>query len=161
MANVKFSEQNLKRVEKIQGHYPNKEASLLMVLHLANDEFGCLSDDVYGYVSELTGVPKSKIYSVATFYSMYNQKPVGKYHVQVCKNISCMITGSDDLLEHIKNRLKINTGETTADKMFTLSAVECLGCCNAAPVMMINKDFHENLTAEKIDAIIDELVSKK
>jgi len=160
MANLRFSEQTMKRVEKIQGHYPNKEASLLMVLHLANDEFGYLSDEVYRYVSELTGVPKSKVYSVATFYSMYNQKPVGKYHIQVCKNISCMITGSDDLLEHIKNRLKINTGETTADKKFTLSAVECLGCCNTAPVMMINKDFHENLTVEKIDAIIDGLVSK-
>lgn len=132
-----------------------------MVLHLANDEFGYLSGDVYGYVSELTGVPKSKVYSVATFYSMYNQKPVGRYHIQVCKNISCMITGSDDLLAHIQTRLKINPGETTEDKTFTLSTVECLGCCNVAPVMMINKDFHENLTVEKIDSIIDDLLSKK
>ena len=154
---VKFCEKTLQKAMEIKGRYPNAEASLLMLLHLANDEFGFLNDEVYSYISELTGVAKSKIYSTATFYSMYNQKPVGRYHIQICKNIACMLSGADNLIDYIQKKLEIKPGETTSDKKFTLSSVECLGCCGNAPVMMVNYDFHQNLTIAKIDLILDGL----
>ena len=154
---VKFCEKTLQKAIEIKSHYPTPEASLLMILHLANDEFGYLNDDVYSYLSEFTSIHKSKIYSAPTFYSMYNQKPVGRYHIQICKNVPCMLSGADNLIEYIEKKLNIKPGETTADKKFTLSAVECLGCCGNAPVMMINYDFHINLTAAKIDSILDGL----
>lgn len=153
----KFSEVNEKRVQKLQSRYPNKEASLLMVLHMANDEFGHLDDEAYSYISELTGVPKSRVYSVATFYSMYNQKPVGRYHLQLCKNVSCMLAGADDILKHICDKLNISPGGTTADNKFTLTLVECLGSCGSAPAMIINKEYYENLDNAKIDKILSEL----
>ncbi len=152
-----FNEETLKRIYAIQAGYPSKEASLLMVLHIANDEFGYLDDEAYECVSRVTGVDKSKVYSAATFYSMYNQKPVGRYHLQLCKNISCMLAGSDDILKYICEKLNIMPGETTADNKFTLSLVECLGSCGTAPGMMVNKDYYENLDRRKIDEILSAL----
>jgi len=154
MDKVKFSEEALKKIDALQARYPRKEASLIPILHMANREFGYLSDEVYSYVSELTGVPRSRVFSVASFYTMFNQKPVGRYHLQVCKNVPCMMLGSDDIISHLGKKLGIGVGETTQDGLFTLSAVECLGCCGAAPAMMVNDDFHDNLTVEAIDGII-------
>lgn len=152
-----FSEEMKKRIIELQARYPDKEAPLLMILHMANDEFGFLDDDIYSQISQLTGVAKSKIYSAATFYSMYNQKPVGKYHLQLCKNISCMLAGADDILEHICNKLNITPGMTTEDNKFTLTLVECLGSCGNAPAMMINKEYYENLDNAKVDKILSGL----
>lgn len=154
MNGLKFSDETLKRIEKLQARYPRREASLIPVLHMANREFGHLSDAAYGLVSEITGVPKSKVYSVATFYTMFNQKPVGKFHIQVCKNVPCMLLGADDLICHISKKLGVAVGETTPDGLFTLTAVECLGACDGAPAMMVNEDYHTGLTAESVDAII-------
>lgn len=151
----RFSEEKEKRVREVQARYPSKEASLLAVLHMANDEFGWLDDGAYSYVSELTGVPKSKVYSVATFYGMYNQKPVGRCHLQLCRNVSCMIAGADDILAHICEKLNIQPGETTPDGRFTLTLVECLGSCGKAPAMMVNGEYHESLDNEKVDRILD------
>ena len=152
-----FTEEMQKQIIELQARYPDKEAPLLMILHMANDEFGFLDDDIYTQISQLTGVAKSKIYSAATFYSMYNQKPVGKYHLQLCKNVSCMLAGADDILGHICNKLNITPGATTEDNKFTLTLVECLGSCGNAPAMMINKEYYENLDNAKIDKILSGL----
>ncbi|HOD41265.1 MAG: NADH-quinone oxidoreductase subunit 2 [bacterium ADurb.Bin243] len=150
----KFSEEKLKEVERLKARYPERQAPLLMILHMACDEFGYLDDEAYSYISELSGVPKSKVYSVATFYSMYNQKPYGRYHLQLCKNVSCMLAGADDIVKYICDKLNISPGETTPDNRFTLSLVECLGSCGKAPAMIINKEYYENLDIEKVDKIL-------
>lgn len=143
--------------KKIISRYPDKTAALLPVLHIAQKEFGFISPEVEKYVADYLSLPVMHVEGVATFYTMYNKKPVGKYHVQVCTNISCMILDAEPLLEYIGKKLNIKSGETTADGKFTLNAVECLGSCGTAPMMQINDDYYENLTPQKIDEILDKL----
>lgn len=145
------------KVKNLLEKYPKKEAALLPILHIFNNKFGYLDDEIYTYISSLSGIPKSKIYSVASFYSMYNHKPIGRYHIQLCHNVSCMLAGSDDILSYICQKLNIKPNETTADGKFTLSLVECIGSCDKAPAMIINDEYFENLTFNKIDEIIDNL----
>jgi NADH-quinone oxidoreductase E subunit len=142
-------------VEEILGRYPTKEAAILPVLHLAQREFGHISPEVAEYVAELLGFSPARIYGIATFYTMYNREPVGKYHIQVCKNISCSLLGAKMIIEHISGKLGIEKGETTSDGKFTLSLVECLGSCGTAPVMQVNDDYYENLTKDRVDGILD------
>jgi NADH-quinone oxidoreductase subunit E len=149
-----FSENALREIERLAARYPNKEAAILPALHIARREFGHLSDEAIVRVADLLGLPPARINGVATFYTMYNREPVGKYHVQICRNISCSLLGAEHLIARVSRTLGIAPGETTADGMFTLSKVECLGSCGTAPVMQINDDYHENLTEEKIDAIL-------
>jgi NADH-quinone oxidoreductase subunit E len=137
--------------------YPDRQAAILPTLHLAQREFGSLSDGEISYVAELLGFTPAQIEGVATFYTMYNRKPVGKYHLQVCRNLSCSLMGAEHLIEHVSRKLGVAPGGTTADGRFTLSTVECLGSCGTAPVMQINDDYHENLTEESVDAILDRL----
>jgi NADH-quinone oxidoreductase subunit E len=130
---------------------------LLPVLHLAQDTFGgWLSSDTMDYVAELLNITPIEVYEVATFYSMYNLKPVGKYMFEVCQTGPCMVSGCDNIIDYIKEKLNIGVGETTADGMFTLKTVECLGACGYAPMMQLGKTFREHLTKEKVDSIIDE-----
>ncbi len=129
-------------------------AALLPTLHLAQKEFGYISSEVEEYVAGYLDLPVTHVHGVATFYTMYNKKPVGKYHIQVCTNISCSLLGADHLFDYLSKKLKIGDGETTEDKKFTLSSVECLGSCGTAPVMQINDDYYEDLTEEKIDEIL-------
>jgi len=136
-------------------------AGVLPVLWLAQEQFGWISDEVMHYVAELLDVPFNHILGVVTFYTMYNKKPVGRYHIQVCANVSCMLRGSDNLVEHLEKKLGIKVGETTPDKMFTLDEVECLGSCGTAPMMQVNDDYYENLSAEKVDELLDEFRGKK
>ncbi|MCL5268084.1 MAG: NADH-quinone oxidoreductase subunit NuoE [Bacteroidetes bacterium] len=131
-------------------------AALLPVLWVAQEQFGWISEDVMRYIADLLGVPFNHVLGVVTFYTMYNRKPVGKYHIQVCANVSCMLRGSDNLIEHLENRLGVKVGETTSDKLFTLSEVECLGSCGTAPMMQVNNDYYDNLTSEKIDNLLEE-----
>jgi NADH-quinone oxidoreductase E subunit len=149
-----FSENALRELERLTARYPNKEAAILPALHIAQREFGHLSDEAIARVADLLGLPPARINGVATFYTMFNRKPVGKYHVQICRNISCSLLGAEHLIARVSRTLGIVPGETTADGTFTLSQVECLGSCGSAPVMQINDDYHENLTGEKIDAIL-------
>ncbi len=151
-----FTEENLQKVEEIKKRYPKSMAALLPVLWIAQEQFGWISEDVMHYVADLLGVPFNHVLGVVTFYTMFNRKPVGKYHIQVCANVSCMLRGSDNLLEHLESRLGVRVGETTADKMFTLSEVECLGSCGTAPMMQVNNDYYDNLTADKIDNLLEE-----
>jgi NADH-quinone oxidoreductase subunit E len=156
---MQFSEQKLKEVEQIVARYPagKQKSALLPVLHLAQQEFGGWLDvPVMDYVASLLKLEPIEVYEVATFYSMYNLKPVGRYMFEVCQTGPCMLNGSDTIVQHIYDRLGIKPGETTSDGMFTLKTVECLGACGYAPMMQMGKTFREHLTKEKVDAIIDE-----
>jgi len=158
-----FSEQKLKEVETIISRYPagKQKSALLPVLHLAQQEFGgWLSSDTMDYVATLLKIEPIEVYEVATFYSMYNLKPVGKYMFEVCQTGPCMINGSDTIIKYINEKLGIKPGETTSDGLFTLKTVECLGACGYAPMMQMGKTFREHLTKDKIDAIVEECRNK-
>lgn len=154
-----FSEQKLKEVRDIVARYPEgkQRSAVIPVLHLAQQEFGgWLSTQTMDYVASLLNMLPIEVYEVATFYSMYNLKPVGKYLFEVCQTGPCMINGSDQIITYIHEKLGIKPGETSADGLFTLKTVECLGACGYAPMMQLGKHFREHLTKEKVDAIIDE-----
>jgi NADH-quinone oxidoreductase subunit E len=160
---IKFSDNKLSEVEKIIQRYPQgkQKSALLPVLHLAQEEFGGWLDvPVMDYVATLLKIEPIEVYEVATFYSMYNMKPVGKYMFEVCQTGPCMLNGSDQIIDYIKQKLNIGVGETTSDGMFTLKTVECLGACGYAPMMQLGKFYREHLTKEKVDSIIDECRSK-
>jgi len=156
---LKFSEEQMTEFKRLVARYPEgkQKSALLPVLHLAQDSFGgWLSAETMDYVAELLQITPIEVYVVATFYSMYNLKPVGKYMFEVCQTGPCMLRGSDDIIAYIGEKLGIKPGETTADGMFTLKTVECLGACGYAPMMQLGKHYREHLTKEKVDAIIDE-----
>lgn len=157
--NIIFSQEKLNRVNEIILRYPQgkQKSALLPVLHLAQQQFnGWLDVPVMDYVASLLNIEPIEVYEVASFYSMYNLKPVGKYMFEVCQTGPCMLNGSDDIINYIKQKLNIKVGETTADGMFTLKTVECLGACGYAPMMQFGKTYREHLTKEKVDAIIEE-----
>lgn len=156
---IQFSEQKLSKVKEIIERYPEgkQKSALLPVLHLAQEEFGNWLDvPVMDYVAELLSITPIEVYEVATFYSMYNMKPVGKYLFEVCQTGPCMLKGADDIINYIKSKLGISVGETTPDGLFSLKVVECLGACGYAPMMQLGKHFREHLTPEKVDRIIEE-----
>jgi NADH-quinone oxidoreductase subunit E len=156
---MKFSEEKLSKAKEIIARYPEgkQKSALLPILHLAQEENnGWLSADAMDYVAELLQLQPIEVYEVATFYSMYNLKPVGKYVFEVCQTGPCMLNGSDNIIAYIKEKLAINVGETTKDGLFTLKTVECLGACGYAPLMQMGKFYKEHLTKEKVDQIIDE-----
>ena len=157
--NIEFSQEKLNEVKRIITRYPEgkQKSALLPILHMAQDNFGGWLDvPVMDYVASLLSIEPIEVYEVASFYSMYNLKPVGKYVFEVCHTGPCMINGSDDITDYIKQKLNIKVGETTADKMFTLKTVECLGACGYAPMMQLGQNYREHLTKEKVDAIIEE-----
>jgi NADH-quinone oxidoreductase E subunit len=154
---IVFSETGRAEFERLLTRYPDRKAVILPALHLAQKEFGYVSDEAIAYIAGLVGTSSSEIEGVATFYTMYNRKPVGKYHVQICRNISCSLLGAEHLIEHVSKKLGVRPGETTPDGKFTLTKVECLGSCGTAPVMQVNDEYHENLTVESIDRILDQL----
>jgi len=140
--------------------YPadRKESACMPALRIVQDQNGgWLTNDLMDAVAEYLGMPAIAVYEVATFYSMYEHKPVGRNKVCVCTNISCMLRGSDEVVSHLNNKLGIKFGEITEDGKFSLKEVECLGACAGAPMMQIGRDYHEDLTPEKIDAILDSL----
>ena len=156
---IKFSEQKIREVEQIIQRYPEgkQKSALIPVLHLAQEEFGgWLSAETMDYVASVLNLQPIEVYEVATFYSMYNLKPVGRYLFEVCQTGPCMLNGSDNIIKYIFEKLGIKPGETTTDGMFTLKTVECLGACGYAPMMQLGKNYREHLTKEKVDAIIEE-----
>ena len=160
---VEFSKQSLDKVAEIKTRYPEgkQKSALLPVLHMAQDEFGGWLDvPVMDYVASLLNLEPIEVYEVASFYSMYNLKPVGKHLFEVCQTGPCMVKGCDDIIDYIKQKLNINVGETTSDGMFTLKTVECLGACGYAPMMQYGKTYREHLTKERVDAIIEECRAK-
>lgn len=154
-----FNDTQMAEFKRLVARYPEgkQKSALLPVLHLAQDSFGgWLPTEALDYVASLLQIEPIEVYEVATFYSMYNLKPVGKYVFEVCQTGPCMISGSDSIIDYIKQVLSIHPGETTKDGLFTLKLVECLGACGYAPMMQVGKTFREHLTKEKVDTIIAE-----
>lgn len=144
--------------EKIIKRYPEgkQKSALLPLLHLAQAEFGgWLSPQTMDYVASILSIKPIEVYEVASFYTMYNLKPVGKCLIEVCRTGPCMLRGANDIVEHIENKLGIKEGETTADGMFTLKTTECLGSCGTAPMLQCGADYYENLTNEKVDNLLE------
>jgi NADH-quinone oxidoreductase subunit E len=160
---IVFSPEKITRVNELIARYPEgkQKSALLPVLHLAQEEFsGWLDVPVMDYVASLLNIEPIEVYEVASFYSMYNLKTVGKHLFEVCQTGPCMLNGSDDIIDYIKEKLDIKVGETTADGLFTLKTVECLGACGYAPMMQYGKTYREHLTKEKVDVIIEECRAK-
>ena len=152
-----LSESLLKKFDQLIARYPLKRSALVPLLMYAQDEVGCVSEEVIAEVAQRVEVRPIEVVEVIGYYSMLHRKPLGKYNVQVCTNISCMLRGADEMYEHACKKLGIKHKQTTPDGLFSLEEVECLGACCGAPAMQVNYDFYENLTPEKFDSLIDEL----
>jgi NADH-quinone oxidoreductase subunit E len=152
---LEFSPAALKKFDEIVARYPKKEAAMLPVLYLAQEEFGYIGPEAIDYVARLMEQPPARVYGVVSFYTMFNMKPIGRHHIQVCRTLPCALRGAEMVTRFIKRKLGIEPGQTTPDGRFTLSEVECLASCGTAPMMQVNDDYYENLTEEKIDEILD------
>jgi NADH-quinone oxidoreductase subunit E len=139
------------------GKYPRKRSALIPSLQIAQKEAGYLSPDTLHEIAKIFELSPNEVNEVASFYTMLYKKPVGKYVIQVCTNISCMLCNAEEILAHLTSRLGIKPGETSPDQKYTLMEVECLGSCGTSPVVQINEKYYEDLTLEKIDAILDSL----
>jgi NADH-quinone oxidoreductase subunit E len=155
---VEFSQLQLEKVHEIVTRYPEgkHKSALIPVLHMVQEQQGWLSAESMDYVAGLLHLEPIEVYEVATFYSMFNLKPVGKHLLEVCQTGPCMVSGADDIIDYIKQKLGIKPGETTPDGLFTLKPVECLGACGYAPMMQMGQTYREHLTKEKVDAIIEQ-----
>lgn len=153
LLSAKFYEE----MKKLESRYPTKVALLLPALHAAQDEFGWLSPETMEEIGEYIGIHPAQVKEVASFYTMYNLKPVGKYHLKICTNVACCLMGAYDVVEHTEKKLGIKVGQTTPDRKFTLHEEECLGACGTAPAMMLNNDYVENLDIRKMDEVLAKL----
>jgi len=155
-----LTEKSVNRIKEKVKLYPRRKSAILPALTIAYRQVGHLNEDIYREISAIIKVPYIEIAEAATFYTLFPKKPVGKYLIQVCHNISCALLGADSLIAYLEEKLGIKKGETTPDGLFTLVSVECLGSCATAPMMQVNQDYYENLTREKVDKIIEELKAK-
>ena len=155
-----LSEASIKAIREKVALYPQKKSAILPALTIAYKQVGHLDENIYREIAQVTRLPYVEIAEAATFYTMFPKKPRGRYLIQVCHNLSCALMGADGLVAYLEKKLDIRKGETTADNMFTLISMECLGSCATAPMMQINFDYYENLTPEKVDSILDELRAK-
>ncbi|PYX89258.1 MAG: NAD(P)H-dependent oxidoreductase subunit E [Acidobacteria bacterium] len=153
---MRFSEEFETRFSEMLTHYPTKRSVLVPTLLYAQDEVGWLNDDVITELAQRLDLTELEVRNVISYYSMLVTKPRGKYNVQVCTNIACMLRGGEELLDHCEKKLGIGHKQTTADGLFSLEEVECIGACSWAPAVQVNYDFHENLTAEKMDKVLDD-----
>ncbi len=154
-----FTPDELARVEELRSHYPTPLGAVMGVLHMVQRKFGFISNERIQAVAELLGIPAESVLGVVTFYEMYHQHPLGTHHLMVCTNVSCLLRGSDAVLAVIRERLGLENGGVTEDGAFSLHEVECLGSCGTAPMLSVHDRFHENLTPEKVHALIDELLA--
>ncbi len=136
--------------------YPTKRSFLVPMLLYSQDELGCLTDEVIAHIAKKTELTELEVNNVISYYSLLHRKPMGKFHVQVCTNISCMLRGGEELFDHCKEKLGIGHKQTTKDGVFSLEEVECIGACSWAPAVQVNYDFHENLTPEKMDKVFEQ-----
>ena len=163
-SNFCFNALNLKKAKELLKNYPPnyKESSIMPLLSMAQAQNrGWVPKKAIQYISDFIGVPEIKVLELATFYSMYNLSPVGKFHIEVCTTTPCMLRGSDSMLNLCKKKLGIEIGETTIDKLFSLGKVECLGACVNAPVVKINENYFEDLNSQSLDKLINSLVDNK
>ncbi len=152
-----YSESLRQRIAEVVALYPRKEAALLPVLHLVQREVGSISPAEEKFIAGILDIKPMKVREVTTFYTMILRQPLGKYHLQVCSNLSCTLLGVGTIIDYLKEKLGIGMGETTPDGKFSLSTVECLGACEQAPCLMVNFDYHGNLDKEKIDRLLASL----
>jgi NADH-quinone oxidoreductase subunit E len=157
MSEFKFNKKNEEQFNKLLERYPDKASLSLPSLWMVQYQEGWISQEAMIYIAEKLETSPMDIQSIASFYTMFNLQPVGKYHIQVCKTLSCKLCGSEKIRSHLTKKLGINFGETTKDMKFTLTEVECLGACGEAPAMSFNDDYIGDLTIEKIDKMLDEL----
>lgn len=153
----RLSEDFKREAEQVCAKYPRRDAALIPLLQRAQAEAGYVAEEAMDELAKFLGVPYARVKAVVTFYTMFNREPVGKYHLQVCRNISCHMAGAPGLLARLREKLGIAEGETTKDGLFTLSAVECLGSCGTAPVMQVNDKYFERLDEAKLDALLEDL----
>lgn len=157
-SSLAFNSDNERRFQKMLPHYPEREAACIPALHLALRQWGHLSAEVIEYVAGRLSLPPSKVLAVQSFYTMLNREPLGRHNIQVCQTLSCALAGADGLIEHLEKRLGIHCGQTTPDGRFTISTAECLASCGTAPVVQVNVDeYEENVTAEKLDRLLERL----
>jgi len=156
----KFTEENLKRIEKSIAKYPDKKAAVMDILYIGQEQNGWVSGEVMREVANILELSPEEVLGVVTFYTMYYQKPMGKYHIQVCTNVSCMLRGGYEIFESVKQKLGIDNMQVTDDKLFSLEEVECMGSCGTAPMIAVNEDYFENLDKEKTEQIIESLKNK-
>lgn len=150
-----FSQQNSEKVDQILKKYPTKKAALMPLLWLAQEQNGFISGEVMKTISKILEVSLEEVLGVVTFYTMYHQKETGKYHLQVCTNVSCMLRGGYEIWNHVRSKLGIENGQLTPDKKFSLEEVECMGSCGTAPMIAVNEDYFENLSVQQVDQIIE------
>lgn len=158
MTKFALSAEREKHVEEILARYPNPKAACIPVLHVCQEQNGWISEEVMQWVADRLSLSTAHVKGVVTFYTLFNKEPVGKHQVWVCRTLSCALRGSDDILHHCEKRLGIHVGETTKDGKVTLRTAECLASCGTAPMMQVDKDYHENLTTAEVDRILDRLV---
>lgn len=151
---LEFSAAELSEVTRLKNLYPEPKAAIMPVLWMAQKKWGWLSEDVMRYVASIMNLPYAHVMGVASFYTMYFKKPMGKHHIQVCTNVSCMLRGGNELLAQAKEVLGVDNNEATPDGLFSLEEVECMGACGGAPMVAVNETFHENVTQQEFDSII-------
>ena len=154
---VEFPPEVKKRFDELLPRYPTKEAVLIPALHLVQETWGWISPEAVHYLSELLDLSPATVFGVVSFYDMLDQRPVGKYRLRVCTNLSCMVTNAYDIYEHLCEKLDVKPGQNTKDGLYTVVEVECLGSCGTAPVVQVNNDYHESMSVEKMDALLDRL----
>ncbi len=154
---ILFSAEELEKVARLKSLYPNPKSAIMPVLWMAQKKWGWLSPNVMKYVGEVMELPYAHVYGVATFYTMYFKKPMGRFHVQVCTNVSCMLRGGEAIYRHVSDRYGIGHNERTADGKFSLEEVECMGACGGAPMVAVNEDYYENISIESLDQLLDSL----
>lgn len=152
-----FTPENLERINAEIKKYPKKQSAVMAALYIAQEQNGYITNEIMKKIAELLDMHPHEVLSVVTFYTMYFQKPMGKYHIQVCTNVSCMLRGAYDIWYQLKDKLQIDNLEVTPDGKFSLEEVECMGSCGTAPMFAINEDYYENLTKEKVEEIINSL----
>ena len=156
MAKFKYTEENEKEFQRIAKKYPKIDAMMLPALWLVQEQEGWVSPDAMVFVADKLGKTPIEVYEFATFYTMFNLKPIGTYHIELCKTLSCMVMGAPELKKFIKETLGIGPGETTEDGKFHFSEVECQGACGGAPMIALNNQYHENMSIDKLKKIIEE-----
>ncbi|MBP9192021.1 MAG: NAD(P)H-dependent oxidoreductase subunit E [Ignavibacteria bacterium] len=156
-----FDENELKTVQYHISKYPKPMAAVMPVLWMIQNKYGWISTEAMKYVGDLLGLPHDHVLGVATFYTMYFKRPMGKHHLQICTNVSCMLRGGYDIFDHVSGKLKIKNKEITDDKMFSIEEVECLGSCGTAPMLQVNnREYYENLTTDSVDKLLEDLRNK-
>ena len=153
----KFTAENIERINKEIQKYPLKKPAVMAALYIAQEQNGFISNEVIKEVASVLDMNSEEVLGIVTFYTMYHQKPLGKKHIQVCTNVSCMLRGGYDIWNQVKDKLGLDNMEVTSDQKFSLEEVECMGSCGTAPMLAVNEDYYENLTKEKVEEILESL----